>query len=568
MSREKARWEEIVEEKILPAFPKPWARYGADRRFEDYIKRALHHLDMLKSPEKKQVVYLGKPDVWIYDMQSLQQRRENSHMPEKGESIDQVTEGLVRFFNGMVDWGHPKMAMNVVPPATLPSIAANLMSAVFSPNLIEEEYSVNVVASEVEAIAMCAELAGYDPARANGIFTFGGLGTWLYALKMGLTKALGKDSRYTGIRKDAQILTSQVAHFSKINCSDWIGVGMNNVRDIPLDEDNSMNLGELRRIIEECHDAGKPIALITCTTGTTDAFGVDDVKGIVEIRDEFVKKYGLDYKPHVHADAVIGWPWMAYRNYDFQANPLGLSPEVKDDLYQVAAKFRDFHLADSIGIDFHKSGYTPYISSLFLLKNGDDFELLRRPADEEAYLFHFGAYNPGEYSLESSRAASGALAAWANLKFFGIEGYQVMLARLVEAERAVRKDISSRQDMVVVNPDDHGFVTLYRIYPEGTDARATYKAEFNGEIDDKLEEHNRYIYAFSTEVNRRQREEDGPFLSFTSNHRLNKNGKPIAALKVFPMTPYADANTMREIMASILAAKKSTDASWKREPVT
>jgi len=49
---------------------------------------------------------------------------------------------------------------------------------------------------------MFADLPGYDPGKANGIFTFGGLGTWLYAVKVGLTKALGKESRYTGIRQE------------------------------------------------------------------------------------------------------------------------------------------------------------------------------------------------------------------------------------------------------------------------------------------------------------------------------------------------------------------------------
>jgi hypothetical protein len=82
-------------------------------------------------------------------------------------------------------------------------------------------------------------------------------------------------------------------------------------------------------------------------------------------------------------------------------------------------------------------------------------------------------------------------------------------------------------------------------------------------MDDKLAEHNKYILAFSTEVNRRQREENGPFLSFTSNHRVNKNGKPVAALKVFPMTPYADASTMKEVMAGIIAAKENVDMNWK-----
>ena len=134
-----------------------------------------------------------------------------------------------------------------------------------------------------------------------------------------------------------------------------------------------------------------------------------------------------------------------------------------------------------------------------------------------------------------------------------------MLARLVDAESTIRALINAQKDMVIVNPDDHGFVTLYRVYPEGTDAKVTYGAEFDGEIDDKLEEHNKYICELSAEINRRQREENGPFLSFTTNHRLNKTGKPIAALKIFPMTPYADADTMHEVMAGILAAKTNVD---------
>lgn len=559
MSKNKEKWREILEKKILHYFPMPWASHGADAKFERYIKHTLNHLDSLKCPKRKERVYLGKPDIWIFDQESLQDRKENTPIPRSGESLHDVTEGLVRFFNGMVDWGHPKMGMNVIPPSTLPSVAANLMAAVFSPNLIEEEFSVNVAAAEVEAIAMSSELAGYNPAKSSGIFVFGGLGTWLYALKTGLTKALGRESRNSGIRKDAQIIVSDVAHFSKLTCSDWLGIGMNNLRAVKINDDNSMNLNHLEAILNDCHKQDKPIAMICCTTGTTDAFGVDDVKGIVELRDAFVEKHKLDYTPHIHADSVIGWTWMAYKDYDFQANPLGLPQELKNDIQVVAEKFKHIHLADSIGIDFHKTGFAPYISSLFLLKNGDDFDLLRRPAKEEAYLFHFGAYNPGEYSLESSRSSNGALSAWANLKLFGVEGYQVILAWLVDAERILRQKIISQEDMVVINPDDHGFVTLYRVYPPGVDARTTYPQELNGDMDEQLLKFNSYLFKVSAEIYRRQREENGPFLSFTSNHRLNKTGQPIAALKVFPMSPFVTERSIEEIVDGIITAKKNVD---------
>jgi len=42
------KWKDIMNSRILPAFPKPWASHGSDEQFENYVKRALHHLDTLK----------------------------------------------------------------------------------------------------------------------------------------------------------------------------------------------------------------------------------------------------------------------------------------------------------------------------------------------------------------------------------------------------------------------------------------------------------------------------------------------------------------------------------------
>jgi glutamate/tyrosine decarboxylase-like PLP-dependent enzyme len=561
-----APWRKILKEKVIPAFPAPWADHGADRRFEDFIKRSLHGIDQLKQKKGANKCILGKPEVWIKNEEELHEyRATKSQLPGKGESMDDVVEGLANFFNGMVDWGHPKAAVNVVPPSSIPAITASLFSSIFNPNIIEQEYSVNLSAAEVEAVGMSAVLAGYDPAKAGGVFTFGGLGTWLYAVKVALTNCLGIESRHQGIRQDAQLLVSKVAHFSKINCADWSGLGMDNVRQIGLNEDNSMDMGQLREAMREYLGAGKPVALINCTTGTTDAFGVDDVKEAVAIRDQLAEEYSLDYKPHVHADAVIGWPWMCFRDYDFAGNPLGFSDDLAHELQDGASRFRHLGLADSIGFDFHKTGYTSYVSSLYLAKDGEaQLDLLRRPVEEMAYLFHFGAYNPGEYTLESSRSALGPLAAWANLKYFGVEGYQVLLARLVESQMAVRHLLAAHEDVIVVNPKDHGFVTLLRVYPRGIDAQQAYKKEFEGKNEDGLAAHNRFLYEMANELFRMHREEGGPLLSFTTNHRPNLVGSSIAALKVFPMSPHTNVETLKnDIVPWILKAREIVEAKQK-----
>ena len=58
-------------------------------------------------------------------------------------------------------------------------------------------------------------------------------------------------------------------------------------------------------------------------------------------------------------------------------------------------RIRHLALADSMGIDFHKTGFAPYISSLVLVKNRTDLHLLIRSPEQMPYLYHFGDHRPG-----------------------------------------------------------------------------------------------------------------------------------------------------------------------------
>jgi hypothetical protein len=51
---------------------------------------------------------------------------------------------------------------------------------------------------------------------------------------------------------------------------------------------------------------------------------------------------------------------------------------LRDSLQRIG----DISMADSIGIDFHKTGYAPYICSAFLAKNRDDMTLLSRQPEQ------------------------------------------------------------------------------------------------------------------------------------------------------------------------------------------
>lgn len=92
----------------------------------------------------------------------------------------------------------------------------------------------------------------------------------------------------------------------------------------------------------------------------------------MRLRERLAEEYKLAKPPHIHADAVIGWVWSVFKNYDFAGNPLGFHTRTLRSLQDSLIRMGDLSLADSVGFDFHKTGYAPYISSAFLVKDRGD----------------------------------------------------------------------------------------------------------------------------------------------------------------------------------------------------
>ena len=176
----------------------------------------------------------------------------------------------------------------------------------------------------------------------------------------------------------------------------------------------------------------------------------------------------------MHADAVIGWAWSVFNDYDFEKNELGFRPRTLRALAGACRRIRELPLADSVGVDFHKTGFTPYISSLVLVKDYKDLRLLKRDREQMPYLYQFGEYKPGMYTLETSRAATGPMAALANYRLLGVQGIRALIGHLVEMAQLLREHLEGHEGIIVLNRDNYGPVTLFRVYPPGKEAFATF----------------------------------------------------------------------------------------------
>jgi glutamate/tyrosine decarboxylase-like PLP-dependent enzyme len=559
-------WRERM--KILQsAFPSPWREAKKDQIFENTFLDAVVLLDKMKharvfQDQKAWQGYLGDPALPDYSKSKDVQLNENM------ESLEEVIEELVSHFNGMPNWNHPQTMWNVVPPPNTAAIIGTTLCTIFNINILEGDSSWNVAKTEIESAAMIAQLIGWDPHEAGGVFTFGGTGCYLYGLKLALTTVLGKESRFTGIREEGQVLVSREGHYIKSNCPDWAGLGMNNVREIQVDENNRMSIDHLKQVMEDCKQEGKPVVMVVCTAGTTDAWAVDPIEEVRELIDQFENAKGYP-KPLLYADAVIGWSWLAFSTYDFKQNPFQFSQKALRILEQNYQQVRSIHLSDAVGVDFHKTGWAPYICSLFMVKDYAKFtKLLDRPSP--AYLQDMTPYNPLKFTLETSRNGASSMAAWATLRLFGREGFQVMLGRIIEVGLFLRQLIARDNNLVCVNPDNYGFVTLFRVYPSHIDAKEQYEKELTDpRYREDLRAYNLLQQRVANKLFEMLRDpdqkvsgwENPPMMGFSSGYRPpaydpdeNDLRYWIYAMKAFPMSPNSNELSMLNVRNYLIKA--------------
>jgi len=538
-----------VLEHLKTFFPSPVSDPIMDGYFVHSISKFLDQVDGLKS---------AMPLLGAGIQTEHYQTTQTTVFPEEISSVEATTTLLADYCKGQVIWSHPNAQVNVIAPPTISSITAFIAGAMYKPNLISDEYSARFAEAEIQVVAMLSDLIGYDPLQSGGAFTFGGTGTLMYGCKLGIEKALAGRGMLDGIREDLKIFSSDVSHYSRLNVAGWLGLGTKNLIAIPSTSNNEMCLPDLEQSLRETLGQGQKIGAIIVTMGTTDAFGIDDLAAIVRLRDDLADEYELDYLPHVHADAVIGWAWSVFRDYDFDDNPLGFHARTLRSLSNSSSRIENLYLADSIGIDLHKTGYAPYISSVFLCKDRNTLTLLSREPEQMPYLYQVGHYHPGIYTLECSRSGTGALAALASIHLLGKQGYRVLIGHHVEMAEMLRERLERHPCIQVLNDYNYGPVTLFRVYPPGTDAdQALYRELNDPGYRTQLHEHNDYNRRLFDLTYQRVMKGEGVLLSWTLGYRHGHydSAPAIAAIKSFIISPWVEMKAVDLVVEQIIEAQ-------------
>jgi glutamate/tyrosine decarboxylase-like PLP-dependent enzyme len=465
-----------VREHFFSRNPKYWPCF-ADPGFAAIIGFRQQHL----APDRRLDAYPGGPALYAA-------LREESAIPAQATTPDGGADAMLRFAGALSkDWENPASVENVITMPCDPGIYGSMIASLTNPNLVYSEYSGMADELGHAVIRQIAQLAGYDPAQATGIFTQGGTFCNLYGYLAGIRKSLPEAKHFgMGYTHDYRIIHSQGGHYSNVTNLSLLGVdiGKRTVR-IKINENNDIDLDDLERCLRECFNLHCVVPAIMLTMGTTDTFAVDHVKPVCDLRDRLAAHYGIDPKPHIHVDAAIGWSMLFFLDYDFARNPLHINAATLAGIRRSAARFCELKYADSFTVDFQKWGYVPYTSSLVMFKNREDLKVLENDPENFHYFENdLQGQTHLQSTIECSRGASGVFGAYAALKYMGVEGYQTVLAHCLQNANYFRHRLRQLGFVKVLAPGNQGPSAGFRVYNPAVVADPEAEFDYECRIQD------------------------------------------------------------------------------------
>ena len=480
------------------------------------------------------------------------------------EPVESTFADLALLVQNLPNWLNPGTMINVIPPVNLAALVASNTIRGLNSNFAQDTYAGALITSELEVSKYISDLIKWNWTQSIGVFTFGGKGTNLYATKIALSKCDYDSSEHGCALGKYFILTSKTAHPCHYEVCNWLGLGRECCIEIPCSKDGRIDLLAMERIIHAELEKGKIFLGCNLNGGSTNELYIDPVKKVSEVIQKIVSQYRLAYRPHIHIDSVIGWVFLFFNDYNFSKNPLQISDQSLKKIQAANHAARDFKYADSVGIDFHKTGFCPYISSLFLCKNRDDYFSMSPNHSQEMTDMIYGNYNPYHTTLELTRPSTGAISALCSLKTMGVIGFQKVYAQMIEAADYFRAELAKNHSIEILNSDSCWMASLFILKPpKYSEFELEDILKLSAEEREKIKQFNIDYAKF---IQRRARESQCNFI-FTSSrsHVIEGTNVSLGTLKAYPMSVFFNKQIAKQIAHEIDESIKLFSSSHEHQ---
>lgn len=235
---------------------------------------------------------------------------------------------------------HPGYMGLITPSPNPAGILAEFLVSALNQNIGAYSIGPSATAVELRVIRWLNDLIGYDE-KAGGNLVSGGMTANFVGLKLARDYTTKDKAQFEGMNHGWVAYVSEERHVSLDKAADAVGIGRNNFRTIPTNDQYQVRVDLLKQEIEKDKQRGlRPVCIIGLA-GTTNLGAVDDLSALNEIaRME---------NCWFHVDAAYGGGVL-------------LSEKHKHLLRELA-------LADSVTIDPHKWFYAPLDAGAILVKD-------------------------------------------------------------------------------------------------------------------------------------------------------------------------------------------------------
>jgi glutamate/tyrosine decarboxylase-like PLP-dependent enzyme len=484
--------------------------------------------------------------------QNYETARENPEIHYLPGNLKDARDAVFPYFWGTDSWNNPLHLENVRGPANQASLIGVLACILKNPNLCTDRYSQRSNELEVKAITALANLIFYHTIDPWGVFTIGGTVSNMYGAKIGIERVLPGAMR-SGIQGHRLVgICSQAGHYSNQTVAGWLGIGIENLIEIPTDENLAMRIELLEAKLDSLYQSEARVAYICATFGTTDGFGMDDIQAIRECAERKCREYSRPM-PQIHVDAAVGWALSMLSDYDLVANPLQLETHVVELVRRVQVHNIGLRYADSVTIDFHKMGRGHYPSSALIVNRREDLKYLARTVADTPYFSDADARrDPALFTLECSRPAIGPYSVMASLNGIGLTGWQMLVARSLELAQLLKDRLANLDYCKVLNVGTCGGSVNWWVLPKGRNASEIFQRLVNNELT--LEQRERYTREIRQLFEKRLKMMDPAVdarLGFTTSFGFCPHGIDIPAWKAVFFNPKTNEAMVDRIVQSI-----------------
>jgi aromatic-L-amino-acid decarboxylase len=361
--------------------------------------------------------------------------------PASSEGFENILVDVdEKIIPGVTHWNHPNFMAYFNSTSSGPGILAELLSAALNTNGMLWKTSPSTTELERVAVDWLRQMLGLPEAFWGIIYDTASVSS-MHAIACAREEVKEYNFRKNGLSGGEKIpklrlYASEHAHSSIEKGAILLGIGIEGVRKIPVDNESKMIPEKLSEAINEDRKNNWRPFCVVATVGTTSTTSIDPVNEIADI----CKKENL----WLHVDAA-------------HAGVAAMIPEMK-------YIFNGVEKADSLVVNPHKWMFTPVDLSLFYTRKPDVLkrafslvpEYLKTKEDNSAE-------NLMDYGIQLGRRFR-ALKLWLIIRYFGVNGIIERLREHIRLGKLFARWIDENSDFERMAPTPFSTI-CFRAHP-------------------------------------------------------------------------------------------------------